>query len=130
MTILSIQLRNNKTAFLPGDEATGTVSWHLDQSPKALELRLFWYTKGRGISDTGIVESLRFESPERDGHREFRFGLPEGPYSFNGTLISLLWALELVVEPTHEVERVDIVVSPSGREIVLQRLEPGNYTHQ
>ena len=116
--------------FLPGEELAGLVSWCLDQPPKAMELRLFWYTKGKGITDTGIVENIRFENPEPEGHREFRFVLPDGPYSFTGTLITLNWALELVAESSHEVGRVDILVSPSGKEIVLQRLEPRNYTHQ
>jgi hypothetical protein len=130
LNTLSIQPRDNRTRFLPGEELAGMVSWSFDRSPKALELRLFWYTKGRGITDARIVETIRFEDPEPEGHREFRFVLPEGPSSFVGTLIILNWALELVAEPTHEVERVDIVVSPSGKEIVLQRLEPRDYAHQ
>jgi hypothetical protein len=124
MIALSINPRDNKTVFLPGEEVAGVASWSLDSSPEALELRLFWYTEGRGISDTGIGGNLRFENPDRDGRREFCFILPDAPYSFTGTLITLKWALELVVEPGHAVERLDIVVSPSGREIVLQRLEP------
>ncbi|MBZ5552419.1 MAG: hypothetical protein LAO21_06840 [Acidobacteriia bacterium] len=130
MNTLTIQPRDNKTRFLPGEEVAGTVSWYLDQSLKTFELRLFWYTKGRGTSDTGIVENIRFENPEPEGRREFRFVLPDGPYSFAGTLITLNWALELVAEPTREAARVDIVVSPSGREIVVQRLESRSYTHQ
>jgi hypothetical protein len=130
LSALSIQLRDSKTRFLPGEEVAGVVSWYPDFSPQALELRLFWYTEGRGRSDTGIVGNIRFENPEQEGRREFQFIIPERPYSFAGTLITLKWALELVMEPPHEVERVDIIVSPSGREIVLQRLEPRDYAHQ
>jgi len=123
MRTLSIHLNDNKTTFFPGDEISGAVSWYLDSSPKALDLRLFWYTEGIGIPDTGIVDVVRFDNPEQEGRREFRFVLPNGPYSFSGELITLKWALELVLEPSRQVGRVDIVMSPTGGEISLPRLE-------
>jgi len=55
--------------------------------------------------------------------REFRFRLPEGPYSFSGKLISLLWAIEVVASPGDMAGRAGIVVSPSGREVVIGRPE-------
>jgi hypothetical protein len=45
--------------------------------------------------------------------------LPEGPYSFSGKLISLIWALELACSPGSETVRREITVSPTGHEIVL-----------
>ena len=46
--------------------------------------------------------------------------LPEGPWSFNGLLVHLVWGLELVAEPGEHVARVDLTVAPGGREIQLQ----------
>jgi hypothetical protein len=52
-------------------------------------------------------------------NREFQIVLPDGPYSFSGKLISLVWCLELVVEPGSLCERKEIVISGSGTEVDL-----------
>lgn len=49
--------------------------------------------------------------------------LPADPYSFSGTLISLVWALEVVAEPGGAAGRIDVVVSPTGNEIRLTAKE-------
>jgi len=59
-----------------------------------------------------------FPDPQTTDQRTFRFALPEGPYSFSGKLISIIWAIELILEPGPSVERREIVMSPSGREVV------------
>jgi hypothetical protein len=107
--------------FAPGEELSGRVSWTADREPTDVELRLFWYTSGKGSSDLGIVEALRFDRPQRQDQRAFRFTLPKEPYSFSGKLISLLWALELIVGPNAEAERHDLVMSPTRAEILLTR---------
>jgi hypothetical protein len=58
-------------------------------------------------------------SPLLEETRSFRFRLPEAPYSFSGKLISLVWALELVLEPSKEVTRREIIVAPGGQEVHL-----------
>lgn len=130
MSWIRIETRDGVTAFRPGDEVAGTVRWRLDQRPRSLELRLFWYTKGKGDQDVGVVDSLPLVEPDlespSEGSRSFAFRLPAGPYSFSGHLISLLWALEAVAETAGrtQAERREIVVSPTGREILIQPLEP------
>jgi hypothetical protein len=119
--MFSIQTRNNKTQFLPGEEITGTVSGQLEPEPAAIELRLFWYTQGKGTQDVAILATIQFENPGPQDRREFRIQLPDGPYSFSGKLISLVWALELVVLPSEEASRLDITVSPTGREVLLNK---------
>ena len=61
MPNLSIQLESDKTAFRPGDRVAGTVSWQLEEQPKQVELRLLWYTQGKGDEDAGLVERSRDE---------------------------------------------------------------------
>jgi hypothetical protein len=119
---LRIETRDGVTAFRPGDEVEGTVRWRFDQPPRSLELRLFWYTQGKGDQDVGVVETLPYADPGSEGHRAFCFRLPAGPYSFSGKLISLLWAIEAVAEPGAQAERCELVVSPTGREILLPTL--------
>jgi hypothetical protein len=124
---IRIEARDGVTAFRPGDELEGTVRWRLDQPPRSLELRLFWYTQGKGDQDVGVVENLPLADPGTEGQRSFRFRLPAGPFSFSGKLISLLWAIEAVAEMAGagtQAERCEIIVSPTGREIVLQPQVP------
>jgi hypothetical protein len=123
---IRIELRDGVKAFRPGEEVAGTVRWRFDQPPRSLELRLFWYTQGKGDQDVGVVEILPLTEPglegNREDHRSFRFRLPVGPFSFSGKLISLLWAIEAVATGT--AERCEIIVSPTGREILLQTQGP------
>jgi hypothetical protein len=118
MSELEIKTRGDKFSFLPGEELAGQVSWQLD-SPSRIELRLFWRTEGKGTKDVKVVDRINFDNMKRQESREFKFQLPDGPYSFSGKLISLIWALELVVTSTDETERLEIVVSPTKSEILL-----------
>ncbi|HJQ69278.1 MAG TPA: hypothetical protein VKA70_09910 [Blastocatellia bacterium] len=119
MSELEIRTRDDKTSFLPGEVLEGQVSWATESAPELIELRLFWRTQGKGTRDVSVVQSILFENPRWQGTRDFRFQLPDGPYSFSGKLISLIWALELIVTSTNETERLDILVSPTGSEIML-----------
>jgi hypothetical protein len=124
MSALSIAPLNMKTKFLPGEAVEGLVTWQLDQPAEAIELRLFWYTRGKGDTDAVVVDRQRLEAPKPQDRRQFRFILPEAPYSFSGKLISLIWAIEMVVEPSGLTERLEITVSPTGQEIQLSAGTP------
>jgi hypothetical protein len=125
MSTLKIATRDNRLSFRPGEEIGGAVAWQLEKPPKAVEVRLFWFTRGKGTSDVKVVQRLRFESPKLEEARLFQFKAPAEPYSFSGKLISLIWALELVVEPGNAAERLEIVVSRGGEEIVLHKPQGG-----
>lgn len=104
------------SACKPGDTIELTFSWTLDAVPETIEARLFWYTQGKGTQDVVIVETQPV-SPALRGEQRVRFRLPQGPYSFSGTLISLIWAVELVA---HDVAgRWELVLAPEGTEIRL-----------
>ena len=117
MTYMTIETEQGKNQFVPKDNVSGTVSWDLDRVPDSVGLRLFWYTRGKGDRDVGIVDSMSFPNPGIHDKRDFSFTLPAGPYSFSGRLISLIWALELVAKPMDLTERFPITVSPTGREV-------------
>jgi hypothetical protein len=119
MDELSIMLQDEKTAFAPRETIHGTIQWNLNANPRHLELSLFWYTAGKGTRDIGVVETLRFDAPGVFGSKDFSFTLPDGPYSFSGKLISLIWAIELTTSPSSETIRREITLSPTGREIIL-----------
>ena len=124
MNSLRIATQQQRKSFRPGDQVCGAAGWELEEQPKAAEVRLFWYTAGNGTRDAQVVAQQAFEAPKSNDERSFQFTLPEAPYSFSGKLISLIWAVELVIQPGDQAERVEITVSPTGEEMVLS--ESGN----
>jgi hypothetical protein len=119
---LEITIDEDRTWFRPGDTVSGRVAWRLDDDGESLELRLFWFTRGRGTEDVEIVDQLTTNRPEAAGERQFRLSLPDGPCSFSGRLITLTWALEAVVSPGDLAARADLIVSPIAVEIDISRL--------
>jgi hypothetical protein len=70
-----------------------------------------------------VVETVRFDNQKEDDKRSFRFHLPEGPYSFGGQLIFLIWGLELIAVPSREDSaRVEFVMAPDRKVIQLEAL--------
>lgn len=130
MITLRIDLDDDRRWFLPGDTVTGKAVWRLDEPADAVELRLFWHTSGKGTEDVEIIDSLRTEAHGAAGERAFSVPLPLEPYSFSGSLITLSWALELVVLPDGQTERVELVVAPTPVEVRLTGLgrEPLDHT--
>jgi len=126
MDKLSIAIREDKTAFAPGETVEGAIQWNLDAPPRRLKLSLFWYTSGKGTRDVGVTETLKIDAPGAFGSRDFAFSLPDGPYSFSGKLISLIWAVELTCSPGSDTVRKEITLSPSGSEIVLGEVPTQN----
>lgn len=121
MNELKIGIREEQTAFRPGELLRGGAGWQLDHSPRSVEARLFWYTKGKGTEDVEVVATDSFDQPQQQDARPFEFRLPDAPYSFSGKLISLIWAVELVAQPSGEAARAEFVLSPNGREILLHQ---------
>jgi len=124
---LVVVLKDEASAFEPGDEVRGVAGWRLAVPPQSASVRLIWFTKGKGTQDVQVVAREELEGPlGAEEGRKFRFVLPEGPYSFSGKLVSLVWAVELVVQPGDRGERAEIVVGPGGREVLLYRGDGGS----
>jgi hypothetical protein len=119
MSELRIAVKQDRVAFQRGEDLVGAAYWKLDLPAQALEVRLFWFTRGKGTEDASVVQTVRFDEPMPEEARPFRFTLPASPYSFSGKLISLIWALELVTEPAKEVQRLEITIAPGGQEVLL-----------
>jgi len=118
MNPLKLQTEFDNRSYVPGDVLRGTASWQMDESREMI-VRLFYYTSGRGTRDVEIVETKTF-APSTAGGESFEFTLPEGPYTFSGQLISLIWALEREsIKGKGATERIEFVLSPSGQEIDL-----------
>lgn len=80
---------------------------------------LCWFTAGRVIPETSVVDKLVFKQPAKTDARPFSFRLPSAPYSFNGGLAMLGWAIELVALPMNESTRRMFDLSPTGGPVSL-----------
>jgi len=118
--MIKIQLDNPEAAFIPGQAIEGGIVWNdLPEKAERFEIRLIWYTRGKGDRDCEIVDHQLVADPGLEGNARFKFIAPTRPYSFSGKLVSLIWAIEAVAFPGLEAEQVEFVVSNSGKEIVL-----------
>jgi hypothetical protein len=116
---VTIETENKREAYRPGEELRGVVTWEFASPAKGMEVRLFWYTRGKGTQDVKVVKIVRFDPVTARGRRDFRFVLPDSPYSFSGKLVSLVWAIEVIADPGERTARMDLVIAPEGKEIVL-----------
>ena len=121
MASLKISTVDGRTAFEPGETIEVLAEWQLEERPDRVEVRLVWYTSGKGERDWSLVEAVPFENVPLFDSRRCELHLPDSPYSFSGKLISLVWAIEVIVEPGDESRRLDITVAPSRKEVLLHR---------
>ena len=119
MNQLDITAQNAKQNYRPGEWFEGRAEWQCDHDVEAVEVRLIWFTRGKGDTDVSVLDVQREENPPRIGCRTFRFQLPDSPYSFSGKLISLIWAIEVVIEGARDAARLEFTLAPDGREIEL-----------
>lgn len=116
MNRLRVNFVDDRASFVPGESVSGTATWELETDPQSIELRLFWYTTGKGDQDLDVVQRLVF-APSRHGTESFQLDLPRRPFSFSGKLISVIWAVELVAHPGEFTERLEIIIGPQRREV-------------
>jgi hypothetical protein len=120
---ISIQLDQQSSEFLPGTTISGKVIWTASAETQKIELRLFWFTEGRGTQDIELAEECSWDA-QGQAEQAFSFTLPLEPYSFSGKLISLQWALEAVTLPRESAAAKKIfTLSPNGKELILSSVE-------
>lgn len=117
---VQIQLDGDSTSFEPGADIRGRVDWQPDGPARmSMMISLIWFTQGKGIEDVTVVDQIQIDHPRPHGHRDFKFRLPDFPWSFSGSLISLTWAVEASLEPKGTVERVTVISAPGGEKVKL-----------
>ena len=116
--MIAIELINQSASFLPGDAIEGTVRWSEEQGT-SMEVRLIWFTQGKGDRDFELIDVHTVPAPAAAGSERFQFQAPHRPQSFSGKLISLQWAIEAIVFPGESTARQDLTISSTGNEINL-----------
>lgn len=90
--------------YRPGETVSGTaavaVGGALDC--RHLWVRLIWFSEGRADEDVGKVDERDIHQGElRPGEvieSAFGFALPAAPWSYAGTYVSIVWAVEVVID--------------------------------
>jgi hypothetical protein len=87
--------------FEPGQQVGGSVEVEADTNVECrhLEVRLIWHTEGRGDEDAATIEKIDiFQGRLGPGfpvRSDFRFTLPLEPWSYAGTYVNIIWAIEV-----------------------------------
>jgi hypothetical protein len=118
---MNLQVEIDKNSYHPGDSISGTARWQLEEPVDSLELRLFYYTEGKGTDDVEIVETTAVAKPSLSGSQRFQWQLPQSPYSFSGKLISLIWAVEVLLLPSGDAEHTTFTMGPGEQEIDIRQ---------
>lgn len=119
MNSIHLSFKGNKEFFRPKEQLWGRIYWMVERPPKSVEINLIFYTVGKGTEDVIIVDKTELQNLTTQEEREFAFKLPEGPYSFSGQLISVIWAVEAIIKPSGLSQRKDFLLSPMDKEILL-----------
>ncbi len=121
---MKISLEKAIAEFRPDESIRGRVEWSPEETPiQSLDVRLIWYTGGKGTRDVQVVAQQTISAAPANGQQPFQFKAPRGPFSFSGKLISLVWAIEVIAMPGRDAERVDLEIAPTGKEILLSTLD-------
>lgn len=95
----------------PYETVAGRVEWRLDKEPRGLELRLCWFTRGRGTEESETIAALPL-GDRAEGTSDFSFELPGAPWSVDGRLVGIGWALEVVAHKQGGLALEEFTVAP------------------
>ncbi|HMO27296.1 MAG TPA: hypothetical protein PKB10_13615 [Tepidisphaeraceae bacterium] len=107
------------TNYQPGDTIRGELSWALTIDVSQLALRLVWNTSGRATEYVQVASEQLLGAQPRAGRHPFELTAPQTPYSCDGKLVSIQWAVEAVVNDGAESARASFISSPTGQTLIL-----------
>lgn len=59
--LITIEIDGGRNAYRPGELLTGSVAWLTEQPVTDLEVRLFWFTQGKGTQDVHVTAVRRLD---------------------------------------------------------------------
>ncbi len=123
MDKISIQLKDAKISYHPGEKISGEVEWDLTQEVKEIAINVFWYTEGIGDQDSEIAESEIIKLPLKSDRQSFEIELPMAPYSYSGQITSLKWAIEATTLKDKVKDVKEFSMTPGNKEIILPEIK-------
>jgi hypothetical protein len=117
--MMRIEFQDGKRQFTPRERVAVAWEWTPEEAAAGLEIRLIWFTTGKGTPEVKVIERQQVAGARAGGREDFSFLLPESPYSFSGKLVRLAWAIEADAGEGTDAVREEITVSPAGTEIRL-----------
>lgn len=99
-TKIILNIFNQRVA--PGDSVKGQCEWDFGSDPsKAIIIRLVCFSRltfYEYYHTFAPIEDMKIDNPPKQGTIDFDFQLPGFPYSYEGTLFKIQYAIETVVE--------------------------------
>ncbi len=81
-----------------GGVVSGVVSWSGPKTPRSVSVTLQYKTEGRGSTDSDEASTVDVLA-DNQGYQQFHLDVPsDGPISFDGDLISVIWEVELKLD--------------------------------
>jgi hypothetical protein len=121
---ISIQLKDGKTNFGPGETIAGRVLFPSSETALRMVGRLNWYSEGKGTEDAETVLEQKWESLIGKEHLEFAWPVPRGPLSLQGNLINIQWQIHFeFAKPNMETTR-NIVIGPNAKAMRIPPVAP------
>ncbi len=101
-----INVRLEKTEIIVGETLSGTLIWQTSdgsETPKNASVSIRWYTEGRGNTNHETVQELLLDPNQLISFQRsplpFSFQIPyDGPITYNGSLIRVIWQLEVSIQ--------------------------------
>jgi hypothetical protein len=108
---IDINLKGFKESLVyhPGDIVAGVVEIRPRKEIKCrgVEIKMGWHTEGKGDRDEGILNTIEVDvgviSERMPVVEHFDFRLPDGPWTYHGHHINIIWAIEV---------KIDIALAP------------------
>ena len=117
--MLNVELDSEDWIYLPGSMLTGRIVWEMAQVPKIIEASLTWETEGKGDEDCDIAIEQTWTPSTATGTQAFRWKMPRGPLSLDGTLIRIRWSIQCTSKRPDENCSKPIVLSHLKRPLIL-----------
>ena len=108
---ISITLKDNKSAYMPGELLEGTIRWEGEKPKTALELRIGWIISNDTTLDVMCHSSENYVLEGRVGTRSFEVILPMGPHTIAARLFKIQWILEAQTKNKEFFLQVPICIS-------------------
>ena len=116
--MITISFENDKREFRPGDMISGRINWTNMDADDVLTTRLVWYSKS-AFENEHVIALQQTLVTEPTGMRRFMYLAPESPFSCEGKLVSVYWAIEVQFEK--ETISEPLTISLTGKPVVLHK---------